>query len=340
MNALRDILDPLGLALLALAGLAIAALANGFETGLYRVNRVRLRIRATQGEHRAIRLRMLLRDLRGMIIVCLIAANVGGYLATVVGTTFVARCGWFDSHLGVEILSMVILTPLLLIFADVVPKSLFAVEADRWVFPLVEPVRWVYRTLRGIGLLAALKGISTLVLRIAGKQQVEGSDPFTPRERLRAIIREGLAEGVISGYQHELAEKVLGLHEQPVGAVMIPLRHVAAVPVTITRQRFIEELRRNSYTRLPVYENHKSNIVGIVRVDDVLAQQDGEFDLRGIMSRNLVVVPPTMPISQVMARMRRSRAVMAVVADPKGQAIGIITIKDLVEEVLGELAPR
>jgi len=338
MDAALELLDPWGLYLLALVGLAVAALANGMETGLYRLNRIRLRLRSEQDDPRARTLLALLGDLRGMIIVCLIGYNGGVYLTTVVVTTLVAASDWVGTAVGVEVLATAILTPIFFVFTDVTPKSIFAAEADRWTYPLARPMRWAYAALRGVGLVPALKGVSDLVLRIAKTYGAEGANPFTPRQRLRAVIREGVAEGVITGYQDELVEKVLGLREQPVRGVMIPLGSVAAVPANVSRQRFRVELGRHSYTRLPVYEKHRDNVVGIVRINDVLAEESEAFDLSRIMNREVVTLPPEMTVSAAMFRMRQARAAMAVVQDAKGRAVGIITIKDLVEEIVGELA--
>jgi len=320
---------------LAVAGLLVAALANGVETGLYRLNRIRLRLRAASGDRRAKVLLALLSDLRGLIIVCLVTYNGGAYLATVMVTMCVSAAGWVEGAARVEVLTTAILTPIFFVFADVVPKSIVAYAADSWTQRMAGALRWAYRLLYGIGLVPALKGLSALVLWIA--RQPEGANPFHPRQRLRAFLREGAAEGAISGYQDELAEKVLTLREKTVGQVMIPLAHAASVPVDIGRDPFIEELRRHSYSRLPVWEGRKENVVGIVRINDVLAGA-GAFDLRAVMSRDVLAVPSDMPVGQAMFRMRKVRAPMAVVQDASGRTVGMMTIKDLVEEIVGELA--
>lgn len=165
---------------------------------------------------------------------------------------------------------------------------------------------------------------------------VQGN-PFDARQRMRAFLREGAAEGVISGYQEELIDKVLALRQTGVRQVMIPISRASSVPLDIDRRRFIEQLREHSYSRLPVWEKRADNIVGIVRVDAVLGAEGDAFDLRGLMSSDFPVVPPDMPVSQAMIRMQRRRAAMAVVQGGRGRAIGILTIKDLVEEIVGEL---
>ena len=338
MNAVAEFLNPWGLCGLALVGIAVAALANGMETGLYRLNRIRLRLRVGQDDPRARMLLSLVRDLRGVIIVCLIGYNGGVYLATMMVTTLVAASDWADTPIGVEILATAILTPIFFVFTDVTPKSIFALEADRWAYPMARPMRWAYQVLRGIGLVPALKGVSELVLRVSRRRGGRAADPFTPRQRLRAVIRESAAEGVISGYQDELVERVLGLRERPIQEVMIPLRSVAAVPSNISHQRLSTELRRHSFSRLPVYENHRDHVVGIIRINDLLAGLDESLDLGRIMSRDLVRMPPETTVSAAMFRMRKDRAAMAIVEDARGRALGIITIKDLVEEIVGELA--
>jgi len=334
--SLLDLLTPWGLYVLAAVGVGIAALANGMETGLYRVNRVRLRLEAARGNRRARTLMELLADLRGQIIVCLIFYNGGTYLATIMVTTLVQAAGWAESSVGVEVVATAILTPLLFVFADVTPKNVFATEANRLAYPLAVPMRWAGRTLRALGVIPVLGLVSDLVLRIARRGRKQEANPFTPRQRLRALIREGLAEGVITGYQDELAEKVLALRDRTVRDVMIPMRHVAAVPVGVTHSRFARELARHSYSRLPVYEKHRGNVVGIVHIHDVLARD--KFDVAAAMHRDVVRLPADTTVAAAMVRMRRSRAAMAVVTDDRGRAVGIVTIKDLVEEIVGDLA--
>jgi len=337
MDAVFDILGSTWLWAGAFLGLLIAALANGIETGLYRLNRIRLRLRAESGDRRAKTLLGLLADLRGMIIVCLLGTNAGAYLATALGTLLVASAGWVRSPEAVEVLTTAIVAPILFVFADVVPKSLFAAEADHWMYPLARPLRAAYVAMSRCGVVPALNGISNAILHVIRRGEA-AADPFHPRERLRAILREGAAEGVISGYQHELAGKVLGLREQLVHAVMIPIGRVAAAAADIDRERFLAELRRHSFSRLPVYEGRRENVVGIVRILDVLAAGDQPLDLAGLMTRDFVSVPPDMTVAQALLRLRKARAAMAVVRDDKGRAVGMITVKDLVEEVVGELA--
>ncbi|HUU31644.1 MAG TPA: DUF21 domain-containing protein, partial [Phycisphaerae bacterium] len=152
---------------LAVAGLLVAALANGVETGLYRLNRIRLRLRAASGDRRAKTLLALLADLRGLIVVCLVGYNLGTYVVTVMVTMLVAAAGWVEGSPRIEVLTTAILTPIFFVFADVVPKSIMAYAADLWTQRMAGALRWAYRLLYGIGLVPALKGLIALVLWIA-----------------------------------------------------------------------------------------------------------------------------------------------------------------------------
>jgi CBS domain containing-hemolysin-like protein len=337
MDALLDIMGSTWLWAAALLGVLVSALASGVETGLYRLNRIRLRLRADSGDRRARTLQNLLGDLRGQIIVCLVGANLGDYLATAMLTVLVTAAGWVESPTGVELVTTPIAAMILFVFGNVVPKSVFVAEADHWMYPLARPLKAAYVALRRTGVLPALSGLSNLVLRVLRRGEV-AADPFHPRERLRAILREGAAEGVISGYQHELVGKVLGLREQLVHAIMIPISRVAGAAVDIDRERFMAELRRHSFSRIPVWEGRKENVVGIVHIMDVLAAGEGPLDLGALMTRDFLTVPPDMTVPQALLRLRKARAAIAVVRDDKGRAVGVITVKDLVEEVVGELA--
>ena len=323
----------------ALAAVLVAALANGMETGVYRVNRVRLRLRASEGDRRARALIGLLGDVRGLIIVCLVVYNTGVYVATAFMTNLIAHAGWAESPAGVEILSTVILAPLFFVFTDVLPKSLFTYEADRWMVYFGGVLRGVHDLLHGLGLVPALKGASTLVLRVARGRGGARANPFHPRQRLRAYLREGAAEGVLTGYQDELVERVLALRERQVCDVMIPLTHVTSVEAGTDREHFVEHLRAHSFSRVPVWEGRHDHVVGIVHIQDMLAAAEAEaFDLKRLASAEPLCVAPDMPVSQAMFRMRAARAAMAIVVGPRDRAVGIITIKDLVEEIVGELA--
>jgi len=337
MDLLIDIFHRYGLLLLAAAGIGVAALFNGMETGLYRVNRIRLRLRADAGHRDATMLSRLLADLRGALCACLVGYDSSVYLTTAVVTTLVARAGWAEADFATEIIATAILTPIFFVFTDVTPKGIFAVHADRWMYRLAGLLNGAYWLFTAIGLVPVLKGVSTVVLHLARGRKAAQGNPFDARQRMLAFLREGAAEGVISGYQEELIDKVLALRQTPVRQVMIPIGHVASVPADIDRGGFIERVRQHSYSRLPVWEKRTDDIVGIVRVDAVLAAEGEAFDLGRLMRRDFPTVSPEMPVSQAMIRMQRRRAAMAVVRSGRGRAIGILTIKDLVEEIVGEL---
>lgn len=337
MDWLLDILSQGVPWLAALAGLTLSFLCSAVETGSYRLNRIRLRLRVDAGDRRAATLLTLLRDMRGLIVAILVSNNVANYVVAAAVTTLVAAAFTAQSDLVVQLLATAIVTPVLFVFCEVLPKNLFIFNPESRMLPLAGAIRTAKRLLTYVGLVPALKGVSSLVLRIAGAAG-GGANPFNPRQRLRALFRESAAEGVISGYQSELVEKVLTLREKTVREVMIPMARVATVAVGVGREAFIEELRRHSYSRLPVWEGRRDHIVGIVRINDVLAMGEGSLDLPAAMSRDFLSMAPQITVSQAMFRMRKARAAMAIVIDGKGRAVGIITVKDLVEEIIGELA--
>ena len=337
MLAIEDILALGGMLLLVVGGVFLAALFNGMETGLYRVSRIRLHLRVDAGHKSAARLLWLLGDLRGTICAVLIACNVGMFIATEAATWMVAGAGWSDKQLAIEAATTAILTPIFFVFADVLPKSLFAVEADRWTYGVSRILASTHWVLTRLGLIPAMKGLSSLILRVARGREAAGANPFDDRQRLRTFLREGAAEGVISRYQEDMIDKVLALRQTRVRQVMIPMPRAAGVPIDLDGPRFIEQLRRHSFSRLPVWEGRPDHVVGIVRVDAALAMGAKAFNVRDLVSRDLLVLGPETPVSQALIQMQRRRAAMAVVQDARGRALGVLTMKDLVEEIVGEL---
>jgi len=211
MNSAADIPGLIALGAALAAGLATSFMASAVETGSYRLNRIRLRVRADGGDRRAATLLALLADLPGLVIAILIVNNAANYLVTAGTTILLAEQAPGLSDLMVQLAATAIVTPVLFVFCELLPKYLFAADPERFMSPLAGTVRGTYRLLYGLGLVPALKGVSRVVMRIAHKRRAE---PFTPRQRLRAILGEGAAEGVISGYQRELVDRVLSLREQ------------------------------------------------------------------------------------------------------------------------------
>lgn len=324
-------------------GIVLAVVLQGFfsgsETGAYRVNRVRLRLAEQQGLGGARQLGRLLSDVRGLICVTLIGTNITAYLATML-TTRLWQAGGASSFTA-EMMATLALTPVLFVFAEVLPKTLYNTEADRLMLLSARPLMALRRFFGLVGLVPLLKGVSAawngLSRRKKGVGGAGSGDPFPARARLRSILRDSAAEGVVTPYQNELVEAIMALRDVHVGDAMVGVRRVVTLPRSAGLDAFLDRVRRSPYSRMPVLEA-SGQVAGVLHVQDVLADMaPGQSPSPMDFVRPAVILSPKMGVTQAIFALQRNRVSMAVVHSSEGRFIGIVTLKDLVEEIVGEL---
>lgn len=319
--------------LATLAALAAAGFFSGSEMGLYCVNRVRLRLRSERPEAVDARaLSSLVARQDESVLGILLSQNIANYLLTVAATTLMVG-GLQLQSASIEFYSAAILSPLTFVFGDVVPKNWFRAEADHLMYRCARPLRGMILLLRRTGILWLLGQVTRFSVWLAGHEAE--SRIHGPRREVLGLLREGAAEGALTTEQAEIVERVMNLSSVRVGSIMIPRRRVASVPITANRSQFLRTVRGHSYSRMPVLERDGKTVSGIVSVCDVLAN-DTEAGIDSFMH------PPTLLQAQDSAaraiiQLQRANETMAVVNDPRRGFVGIITLKDVIEEIFGEL---
>lgn len=317
-----------------LAGLLFSAFFSGAETGLYRVNRLRLHLRAQQRDPKALRLAGVLEDEQGALSVTLIGTNVMNYITT----TAVAYL--FAEHWGVgktdtEIYTVVIMTPIVFVFGEVVPKNLFQLHADR----LMERVGGVLAVanglFRGVGIVAALKWLAGVFNRLAAGYAL-GDSTAAPKRRMAAMLQEALAGGALAEDQSDLIDRVCRLSETPLLSAMVPRNRVTAIPARSKPRELMRVVRRTGYARLPVYDRDPRHMIALIKVDELL--MDDDWETVSERARPTMTLGPHETVATALTRLRREGHRMAIVTDQGGQMLGLVTRKDLVREVVGEVA--
>jgi CBS domain containing-hemolysin-like protein len=157
-------------------------------------------------------------------------------------------------------------------------------------------------------------------------------------DELTLLIEETRRAGVLPRDQAEYVRNVFRLPAKHVRDCMIPRERMAALEVHMPEEKILEEVREGAHTRMPVYDGHPNNIVGVVNTKDLFHL----FSLRGMIVLDdamypAIFVDPDRPISEMMREFRRKRRPMAIVRDPLGKVLGIITLEDIVEEIVGEI---
>jgi len=308
-----------------LAGMALSFLYSGLETGTYTVNKIRLELRAESGGPVARRLHALLRDPGKPLLVVLIGNNLANYLAS-------AGMVWLVVN---EWTAVLILTPLVLVFCELLPKNLFRRHGETLTYALswfLELSAWLF-TVTGVVALSRL--LVWAVLRIAGREAEDRNAPLSPGGRIGAILTEGRASGAITATQTRIARRVVNVSRARVEDVMAPL----AEAVLVDRDADAETVRRllaeHGHPRLGVYEGDRWNIIGMLNAYEALLDETGAPPAAHVT--DALSVRADAGILETLVAMQAGRKGIAVVADANGRSVGLVTARDLVDEIIGEL---
>ncbi len=317
-----------------LVGLAASAFFSATETGVYSLNRVRLRVRTEQGQPAAQRLTRLMSRGEDVVITTLLGATVADYVTTIAAAGLLLHLavspGWVDLWVTL------ILTPVALVFGAVIPKDWFRREADRMMYVCGPPLAACVALSRATGLVFVLRALTHwLMRRIDPQQEAADESALAPRSLTLQLLREGAASGNLSTLQRDLIERVMNTSQVRIGSVMIPRQRAATVPVTISRDDFLRIARMAHFSRLPAWQGDPRRIVGVINVFDVLT--DPVKRPMAEYVREVVKLSPGDRVPAALLKLQNARKPMAAVEDKWGNCIGILTVKDLVEEIVGDL---
>lgn len=318
--------------LLMLAGFAGSALYSGMETGSYTINRVRLHVQADRGKRGAMALRRLLDQPATLLSTLLIGNNVANYLGTAGLAVLLEAMALSDWQ--TILLNTLIVTPLLFVFGETLPKDTMAAHSDRLMTPLAPLLqfsRWLFTV---TGLVPLIRLFSGVVMRLIGSDVAD--TVFTPRRRVELLVREGVGHGLLSDEQSAIVDRVLRLSGRRVKQEMIDWKQVLTVRADDPPQKLRELADRSSRSRYPVVDANQQ-VIGVVDVFDVLLHPaDGCPPIRELMVQP-DIISPEMPLRAALRQLQQSGSAIAIVTD-KQRPVGVVTIKDLVEPITGELA--
>jgi putative hemolysin len=320
----------LGWAALA-AGLALAFVCSGVETGTYVLNKIRLDLQAESGNRQALRLRGLLQRPEETLTVLLVMSNIANYVASAALVVVLTHSGWCNP----EWAATAMLTPVLFVFCELLPKNLFHRYAEVFAYRLTGFLYWSRRLLAATGLVALIRWLMAGVLGAAGRRLGPGENPLSRGSHIAGILAEGRASGVLTFTQSLIAERVLNIRHVLLGQVMIGLDKAVLVSEEIAAPELREVLKAHGHPRVGVYSGRRENIIGVLNIFDVLLG-DSEGQPSQFIQPALTL-PADRTVTDALLELQRQRKTMAFVTDPSGAFVGMVTIKDLVEEIVGEL---
>jgi CBS domain containing-hemolysin-like protein len=315
---------------IAVACLVVTMFFSAAEMAFIAANRLRLRHLAEEGNGVASAYleafrnpaRALSTAMMGVTVAHIVASSAITFaLLPVLGGTVAA------------LVATIVLTPAMLVFGEIMPKAV----AREWATSLILKL---YRPLVGASMLLApfvvfSQTVVSLLLRMVGGQQADVRH-FVSREELKNLLQMEPGEANVTTQEAEMIDNIFDLGEKTVREVMVPLVDVALVPETASPMDAVALIQQRGFSRLPVFADRETNLTGVVAAMDLLARGAAAPSVRDLM-RAPLYVPESKRIDDLLREMQKSRIHLAVVVDEYGGATGIVTLEDVVEEIVGEI---
>lgn len=326
-------------------------LLNGFfvaaEFAMVRVRGSQIEIKAKSGSGVAKVARGILHNLDGYLAATQLGITIASLALGVVGeevaTNLVIRAfysvGIIPSQgyiTASHILAFSFITIMHIVFGELAPKSLAIQKSVRTVLAISLPLRFFFVVFRPF--IWVLNNFANFILKLLGISAVEGSETHHSSEELQYLLEQGKETGAIDSNEHELIQNVFDFNERVVKNIMVPRTKISGLEVTSTREELLDMIINEGYSRMPVYDDVIDKIIGIVHAKDILPllARNDEIVLKDII-RKPYFIPETKKINDLMAEMKLKRIQIAIVLDEFGGTAGMVTLEDIVEELVGDI---
>jgi CBS domain containing-hemolysin-like protein len=344
-----------GLDLLRLVAVGLLVLANAFfvsaEFSLVSVRRTRIAELVTQGNASAVSVQKALENPDRVIA----ATQLGITLASL-------GLGWIGepalSHLFAPIVTLAapniqdkishsisagvafaFITFLHVVVGELAPKSIALQDPEKTSLIVARPTLWTEFIFKPV--ILVLNGTGNLILRLIGIKPAFGHQLVHSVEELRMLVSASADEGVMEQDEREMLDAIFDLGEQDVGQMMVPRTEILAVEADTPINELLNIVTQSTYTKLPVYEDDLDQIIGILHIKDLLRslhQTDSPHKIARDITREAIYVPETIPVSTLLQQFRANRQHIAIVLDEYGGTAGLVTLEDLLEEIVGEVS--
>ncbi len=321
-----DIISLISLVVLIL----LSAFFSSAETALMTVNKIRLRSLVENGDKRAERVLLITEDSGKLLSAILIGNNIVNISASSVATVLATKL-WGSAGVGI---ATGLLTVLILIFGEISPKTLATIHAEKLALLYSGAIAFLMKVLTPV--IFIINKLAMGFLFLIGVKASD-ADTLMTEEELLTIIDVSKEEGVIEDEEHEMINNLFDLGDAQAREVMIPRIDMIFADVNNTYDEVIEIFKANMFTRLPVYEENTDNVIGILNMKDLLLCSDKEqFSIRDII-REPYFTYEHKNTAELLMEMRKSSISLAIVLDEYGATAGLITLEDLLEEIVGEI---
>lgn len=314
--------------------LIVLLILSGFfssaETALTTVNQIQVQLLADEDSKKAKRVLWILENSNKMLSAILIGNNIVNISASALMTTLTIDI-FGSPYVGI---ATGILTCLVLVFGEIVPKSLattFSLQLSMaysgliwFIMKLLSPIVWIVELLR--------KGLYKL---LGVDSNAKGS--AMTEDELKTLVDVGLNEGAIEDDEFEMITNVFSLDESLAKDIMIPRIDMVYVPLDATREELLEIYREHNYTRYPVYNDNRDTVIGTINIKDIITYSDEEEFHIGKIMREPHFTFEHKEVGTLLIEMRQNALSIVIVLDEYGATAGMITLEDILEEIVGEI---
>lgn len=330
---------------------AFLVLLNGFfvaaEFAMVRVRGSQIEIKAKAGSGVAKVARGILHNLDGYLAATQLGITIASLALGVVGeevaTNVVVRAfmavgitlssGFITAS---HILAFTFITVLHIVFGELAPKSIAIQKSIRTVLAVSLPLRFFFVFFKP--LIWLLNGFANFILKLLGINALEGGEAHHSSEELQYLLEQGKETGALDSNEHELIQNVFDFNERVVKNIMVPRTKISGIDINSTTLELLDMIIDEGYSRMPVFDDVIDKIIGIVHAKDILPllARNQEIVLKDII-RKPYFIPETKKINDLMAELQQKRIQIAIVLDEFGGTAGMVTLEDIVEELVGEI---
>jgi Domain of unknown function DUF21./CBS domain./Transporter associated domain. len=338
--------NSIGIKLLILAALTLTnAFFAGAEMAMVSVNKSKIRKLAEDGKKSAVLVLRFLDEPTKFLSTIQVAITLAGFFSSASAATGLSGpLGEWLEDMGIaygDKISFFAVTILLsyfsLVFGELVPKRIALHKPEAFSLFCVRPIGWISKVASPF--IKLLTVSTNLVTKPFGMSEGD-TEEILSREEIRSLVKEGQAHGIINHKEKEMIDSIMEFDDKMAKEIMTPRINVFAIDISKPPEEYIEELLEAKYSRIPVYEEDIDNIIGILFIKDFLREAVkvglANVNIRAIL-RKPYFVPDSKFISELLRELQQSKKQIAVLIDEYGSFEGIVTMEDLVEEIMGDI---
>ncbi len=316
--------------------LLLSAFFSAAETAFVSFGRHHFQKIAERDEKKAKRLKFWFENPNRILVTTLIGNNIVNISASVIAATLT----YSYLHRISATLVTAIMTFIILVFAEIIPKSLAKKHSEKIAYYFTFPVMFFCILLTPIA--KFLIGVSHLFVRLFG-ERIENIIPVLTEDDIKAMIIAGEEEGIIEEEERDMIDSIFALGDKMVREIMTPRVNIVSVKEDTPVEDVIRVMAREGYSRLPVYRESIDKITGIIYIKDIIGhrmeekEKSEKLQAKDLM-REPFFVPESKKVNDLMRELQEKKMQMAIVVDEYGGTAGLVTMEDLVEEIVGEIA--